>query len=329
MREEEFIVPDGTQGRLDSVLTELLSQSAEDSTRMLSRSQVKKRIDDGAILLNGIPAPKGGMVVEAGDEIAILQYRSGDEIQLEPYEFPVTVLHEEEHFAVIDKPSGLTTHPGAGTGSKTLMNALVCCGVIDPAKFPGSPRPGIVHRLDKDTSGVMIIAKTPTALRELSLQFQERKTYKEYCALALRKPRGGTPFDAGDSGVIEQPIGRDPHNRLKMCIRDDGRSAVTEWEVLERMTNAFLLKLVIHSGRTHQIRVHLESVGSGVLGDVLYGNYVTLSQDAKDSIEILGRQALHAREIHFYHPIDHSEVSFQSEIPEDMSSCLKRLRGPL
>lgn len=172
----------------------------------------------------------------------------------------------------------------------------------------------------------MVVAKSQQMLTNLSHQFQERTTHKEYIALALRKERGGTPFDLADTGTIQYPLGRDPKNPLRMAIVPKGKSANTEWRVLERFRHAVLLEIIITTGRTHQIRVHLEAIGSGVIGDSEYGNFDTLPKALVSTALTLGRQALHAKLLSFDHPKTGERMSIEAPIPDDMKSCIERFR---
>ena len=323
MKEVEITVPAGYEGRIDQLLPELL-QSQQNI--QMSRSQLKRRIENGLVLLNGIPVSKGGIHIADGDECTLLEWQDNPNALLEPYDRSLPVLFQDDSIAVIEKPPYLTVHPGAGTGNETLMNCLIGMGIIEPASFPGNPRPGIVHRLDRDTSGLLIVARTLQAHAHLSTQFQERTLTKRYRALVLRKMRGGQLLDHTESGTITAPIGRDPLHRVKMCVREDGRSARTDWTIEERLSDAYLVLLTIHSGRTHQIRVHLESIGSGVLGDQVYGCFDTLSSRSQSIVSQLGRQALHACELHFQHPTSHEQLSFFSELPNDMATALSAFR---
>lgn len=323
MKEVEITVPAGYEGRIDQLLPELL-QSQQNI--QMSRSQLKRRIENGLVLLNGIPVSKGGIHIADGDECTILEWQDNPNALLEPYDRSLPVLFQDDSIAVIEKPPYLTVHPGAGTGNETLMNCLIGMGIIEPVSFPGNPRPGIVHRLDRDTSGLLIVARTLQAHAHLSTQFQERTLTKRYRALVLRKMRGGQLLDDTESGTITAPIGRDPLHRVKMCVREDGRSARTDWTIEERLSDAYLVLLTIHSGRTHQIRVHLESIGSGVLGDQVYGCFDTLSSRSQSIVSQLGRQALHACELHFQHPTSHEQLSFFSELPNDMATALSAFR---
>lgn len=323
MKEVEITVPAGYEGRIDQLLPELLRLQMREE---ISRSQLKRRIENGLVLLNGIPISKGGIHITEGDECTILEWQDNPNALLEPYDISVPILFQDDAIAVVEKPPRLTVHPGAGTGNETLMNCLIGMGIIKPANFPGNPRPGIVHRLDRDTSGLLVVARTLQAHAHLSIQFQERSLTKRYRALVLRKMRGGQELDSSESGTISAPIGRDPLHRVKMCVRDDGRSARTDWTIEERLSDAYLVLLTIHSGRTHQIRVHLESIGSGVLGDQVYGCFDTLSSRSQSIISQLDRQALHACELHFQHPTSHEKISFFSELPNDIQTALSVFR---
>ncbi|MEW6185331.1 MAG: RluA family pseudouridine synthase [Thermodesulfobacteriota bacterium] len=287
-----------------------------------SRSQIKKWIDEGRLSVNG-RAEKGGYRLKEGD---CLTFSPGEPVPLSltPEAIPLKIVFEDQDLLVLDKPAGLVVHPAAGNFSGTLVHALLHhCS--DLSGIGGVMRPGIVHRLDKDTSGLMVVAKNDSSHQDLIRQFQKGGISKEYQALVWGGP-------AILSGRIEKPIGRHPVHRKKMAVNEkQGKAALTEWEVLERFSaGVSLLKLIIKTGRTHQIRVHLSSQGWPVVGDPLYGGKKSGLVRDKELPEALAslmtRQLLHAYRLAFYHPTQGNLLDFSSCLPEDMEAALKVLR---
>ena len=288
----------------------------------LSRSQAKKWIEEKAIQLNQKPA-KPSFHVRAGDLI------SGTLPEPKPLSFmpealPITVLYEDASIIVVDKPAGMVVHPAYGNPSGTLVNALVhhC---KDLGGINGVLRPGIVHRLDKDTSGVMVVAKNDEAYHHLIRQFKNRAVEKVYVALAYGNVRQ-------EEGTIDSAIGRHPSERKRMSTRTrKGRPAVTQWKVIERFHGFTFLEIHPQTGRTHQIRVHLSSVGHPLLGDPVYGRKGrpgTLRDPVlRGCVERMGRQALHAQRLGFIHPRTGERVEFTSPLPVDMREVLEWLRS--
>jgi 23S rRNA pseudouridine1911/1915/1917 synthase len=233
------------------------------------------------------------------------------------------VLHEDADLMVVDKPAGLVVHPGAGATTGTLVNALLY-HATSLSGVGGVLRPGIVHRLDKGTSGLLVVAKNDPAHRALQEQFAGRTVEKDYLALVLGVPRAR-------QGSIDKPIGRDPGDRKKMSVRAAlGREARSSWAVVEAMDGAALLKVRIHTGRTHQIRVHLASRGHPVAGDVTYGGLRTpgsRSSEARAALRSLARPALHAARLSFIHPTTGVRMTFEAPLPVDLAEVLDRLRA--
>jgi len=286
----------------------------------LSRSQVPKALAAGRVLLNG-RAPKASGRLKAGDEV-LLELPEPAVSEVEPEDIPLQIVYEDGCLLVIDKPPGLVVHPGAGNRRGTLVNALLhhC---RDLSGIGGVLRPGIVHRLDKDTSGLMIIAKSDPVHRALAEQFQTRRVEKLYLALVYGDVKG-------EEGVIDLPVGRHPVDRKKMSTRSRrGKSAVTRWTVRERYGAATLLAAAIETGRTHQIRVHLTALGYPVVGDRVYGNQKRIMEIAdpglRSPLRKMMRQALHAGHIAFNHPGDGHRMSFSSPLPPDMAELCRLL----
>lgn len=280
-----------------------------------SRSSLGKHIRSGHILVNSNQV-KPGVKLHLGDIVTVeLPAPEKSGLVAQPVDF--LILFEDEGLLVISKPPGLVVHPAAGHADSTLVNGLL----HRYAHLPGeSSRPGIVHRLDKDTSGIMLVAKTEKMLRLLAAAFKERRIHKTYHALLLRCPKDM-------AGRVVAPIGRHPVNRKKMAIRNvSGRYAATSWKIVEQFplssTSLCLAEIIIETGRTHQIRVHLASVGSPVAGDILYGGKVADKAGVR-----IDRQFLHASTISFIHPETGDDCSFTAPLWEDMALALKQLRG--
>jgi len=235
---------------------------------------------------------------------------------------PLAVVFEDRHLLVLDKPAGLVVHPGAGRASGTLVNALLH-HVKDLSGVGGVLRPGIVHRLDRGTSGLLVVAKDDATHRALAAQFAARGVEKEYLALVLGIP-------SPRQGVIEEPIGRHPVQRRRMAVRAGGRAARSSYRVVESFDGAALVRVAIHTGRTHQIRVHLSSIGHPVASDDTYGGTRTPSgrrASTRQALASLRRPALHAARLAFDHPRDGRRLSFESPLPPDIEGVLAVLRA--
>jgi 23S rRNA pseudouridine1911/1915/1917 synthase len=282
-----------------------------------SRSQIQQWIRSGRVSVNGLRV-KTGYKVRLGDLVA-LEIPPKIETSLQPENIPLTVLYEDEYIAVINKPAGLVCHAGAGVRSGTLVNALLHrFGSLSA----GEPhRPGIVHRLDKSTSGLMIIAKCNFAHRALAAQFKSREIKKEYLALTYGHPRP-------PKGTIDLPLGRDPRERKKISARAKRtRSAITHYTTEKEYPQMALLRIRIETGRTHQIRVHLAHKGHPIVGDTLYGGNRArnLPQRLRPVIDDLARVFLHATRLEFRHPKSLEWISFESPLPGELDEVLTRL----
>jgi 23S rRNA pseudouridine1911/1915/1917 synthase len=299
--------------RLDRFLSEQFSE--------MSRTQIQKMIESQQILVEG-------KVVKAsyrirGDEHIQLSRRESDHSTVEAEPIPLNIVYEDEDLAVIDKPAGMVVHRGAGVRSGTLVNALLHHFEV-LSGFGGADRPGIVHRLDKQTSGLIVVARNDFCHRRLSEQFQSRQVIKKYVALV----HGIFGQDAGD---INSPIGRDRFRRIKMTTRATrSRPAETHYRVLERFPKFTLVQLHIKTGRTHQIRVHLSSIKHPVVGDTLYGAAARIIVSGNRSLETLDRNFLHAASLEFLHPRTQEPLRFTAELPEELTglllSCVKASR---
>lgn len=252
--------------------------------------------------------------VKAGDIIA-LQIPPPVSLKIKPVSMKLDILYEDEHLTVINKPAGLVVHPGAGKEEDTLVHGLLY-HCTDLSGIGGTVRPGIVHRLDKDTSGIMIVAKNDLSHNNLMIQFKERRVQKTYLALV----KG----DMNDlSGVVQTQLGRHPVHRKKMAVVTTGRHAVTEWKRLRHSQTASLVSVQLHTGRTHQIRVHMAHIGHPLLGDSLYGGPMTIHMNGKEIKA--ARQALHSYRLSILHPLSQEPMEWTAEPPEDMRELINIL----
>ena len=304
-------VPIGLAGhRFDQALAELFPD--------FSRSRLTVMVKDGAIMLDGrLAQPKTKLL--GGETIAARLTAREEESAFQPEAVALNVLHEDDALIVLDKPAGLVVHPAAGNWSGTLLNGLL---FRNPA-VSHLPRAGIVHRLDKDTSGVMVAAKTEAAQTSLVRQLQARTMKRIYVALV----RGKLTKD----GRVATPIGRHPHHRTRMAVvkeHEAGKPAFTHYRVLERFAFHTLVECRLETGRTHQIRVHMQSIGYPLEGDTVYGPTMTgIDDDVRAVIREFGRQALHARKLSFDHPAEGIERTFEAPIPDDMREFIDFAAG--
>ena len=292
------------------------------SEAALSRSQVKYAIEEGNVLVND-NVPKVSQKLKENDVI-ILSKKPPIEAKAVAQEKPLNIVYEDEAIIVINKPAGMVVHPAPGNPDNTLVNALLF-HCHDLSGIGGVLRPGIVHRLDKDTSGLIVAAKSNEAHRHLSAQFEQHDVHKKYLALVWGDVKG-------NHGEIVEPVGRHPVNRKKMSTKSKhGRGALTLWKVRERYGVATLLDVEIKTGRTHQIRVHLSDRGYPVVGDAVYGNSVKIRTIAdpllKARLKEFNRQALHAAHLSFIHPVRGERVVFTAGMPEDMAGLCAQLRS--
>lgn len=305
----EFVVgPDGAGSRLDVFLA--------GSVDGLSRNRAQRAIEDGDVIVNGSLA-KSGLKLRAGDRVD-LELPEPPPTDLVAEDLPLQVIHEDEHVVVLEKPAGLVVHPGAGVPSGTLANRLAWR--YGTAMGGDAWRPGIVHRLDRDTTGLMVVARTPAALASLSAQFQARTVTKRYLAMVYGRM-------TANEGRCEQPIGRHPQIRVRMAIAREGRGrpALTIYRVLERFAETTLLDVNIRTGRTHQIRVHLAAAGYAVLADETYAKARSKglrSAQLRARVDGLGRQFLHAAFLAFDHPSTGARLEFNSTLPEPLAGFL-------
>ncbi len=289
----------------------------------LTRTRAARLIDEGNVLVDGRPC-RAGQKMKAGAEVALELPDVKPYLAALPEDIPLNVVYEDVSLIVIDKPAGMVVHPAAGHYEGTLVNALLF-HCRDLSGIGGELRPGIVHRLDKDTSGLLVAAKSDGAHAALAAQFKRHQVKKTYLAVVCGQPRT-------EGGRIETSIGRHPSDRKKMSTRSDrGRSAITVWRVRERYRETALLEVDIETGRTHQIRVHLADIGHPVVGDSVYGRAGGISaiKDAatRRLVKTFPRQALHAWRLAFTHPTDESGMTFVSPLPKDMAELCAALKG--
>ena len=293
-----------------------------------TRNKIQQAAKQGHIWVNGAKV-KQNYKVKAGDEVKVLFEHPPYEFLLTPEDIPLDIVYEDETLLVVNKPAGMVVHPGHGNYSGTLINALV--HHLDNLPNNSSERPGLVHRIDKDTSGLLVIAKTEEAMTHLAQQFFEKSSEREYLALVWGNV-------AEEEGTVEGHIGRNPKNRLQMVVfpeGDDGKEAVTHYKVLERFGYVTLVSCKLETGRTHQIRVHMKYIGHTLFNDERYGGdkilkgttFTKYKQFVENAFKILPRQALHAKTLGFEHPVTGKFMRFDSELPEDMVNCIEKWRG--
>ena len=287
--------------RLDKALVELVPE--------LSRSYLQQLLAQGFIRLNGAPGLKPAHKVKAGDGLTVEIRPTQQSQAFKPEPVPVPVVYEDEHLLVVNKPAGLVVHPAPGNSSGTLLNGLMA----RDARALLLPRAGIVHRLDKDTSGLMVVARDRATMDALVRLIAERQVSRQYLALAHRAWQGAP------HRTVDAPIGRDPRNRLRMAVVDlaqhAGKPARTDLDRLDGHGEGCLVRCTLHTGRTHQIRVHMASIGHPLVADALYGGAAAAG---------LQRQALHAFRLAFVHPVTGQPLQFHAPLPEDMQQALRQ-----
>ncbi len=302
------VTDDGDGVRLDRFLVSVLAEH--------SRSQIQRLIKDGHVQVGGRPA-KANQAVKTGQLVAVHAPAPIDPVP-RPEALPLPILYQDEDLIVVDKPAGMVVHPAAGHESGTLVNALLH-HVTDLSGIGGEKRPGIVHRLDRGTSGLMVVAKHDIAHEELARQFHDREVEKEYLALVWGEVQAGRRIDA--------PIGRDPAVRKKMSARARrSREAVTRITKAQHFGRVLTLaRVAIHTGRTHQIRVHLSAIGHPIVGDSLYGGIHRRVQGDLRAVTHLDRPFLHAARLAFTHPSEGRRMEFESPLPDDLQRVLDEL----
>jgi 23S rRNA pseudouridine1911/1915/1917 synthase len=299
------------QERIDQALVKLMPE--------YSRTQIKTWIEAGEVLMGGKPV-KAKTRLKGGETISV-DLSLPSQVQWEAQHIPLTIVHEDEALLIINKPVGMVVHPGAGNADRTLLNAILHHA---PA-LQSLPRAGILHRLDKDTSGLLVIAKTRAALKDISHQLKKRTLIREYQAIVYGKIISG--------GTVDAPVGRHPIKRKRMSVTESGRDAVTHYRVAEKYRAQTRLKIRLETGRTHQIRVHMAHIRHPIVGDTTYGGRTLLSKGmSPELIEALRkfkRQALHAFALGLVHPLTHEMMRWEIELPDDMQQLVHLLKEDL
>ena len=290
-----------------------------------TRNKIQQAAKAGSIFVND-QAVKSNYRVKGGDQVRVLFHHPPYENLLTPEDLPIEIIYEDDSLVVVNKAAGMVVHPGHGNYSGTLVNALLHHFNHLPAN--SNQRPGLVHRIDKDTSGLLVIAKTEEAMTHLAQQFFEKSSDREYIALVWGDM-------AQDKGTIEGHIGRHPKNRLQMTVfpeGDQGKPAITHYEVLERLRYVTLIKCRLETGRTHQIRAHMKHLGHPLFNDARYGGDVILKgthfskykQFIDNCFSVLPRQALHAKTLGFVHPVKNEKMFFEAPLPEDFEAAITK-----
>lgn len=315
-----FVVTAGQQPlRIDKFLMHLVPNA--------TRNKIQNAASDGNIYVNDVPV-KSNYKVKPGDVVRILLPYPPFENRIDPEDIPLDIVYEDDALIVINKPPGLVVHPGHGNYTGTLVNALAFH--FGNLPLNSSERPGLVHRIDKDTSGLLVVAKTEHAMAHLAKQFEKKTSEREYVALVWGNVKE-------DEGTVVGNIARHPKDRMQMSVYEDeniGKPAVTHYKVLERFGYVTLVSCHLETGRTHQIRVHMKYIGHTLFNDARYGGDVILKgttftkykQFVENCFKILPRQALHAKTLGFIHPVTKQKMQFDSPIPDDMQQCIEKWR---
>jgi 23S rRNA pseudouridine1911/1915/1917 synthase len=316
-----FEVPKGQELlRIDKFLMQVVANT--------TRNKIQKAADNGDIYVNDIPV-KSNYRVKPLDVVRILLPHPPFENRIDPEDIPLDIVYEDDALLLINKPAGLVVHPGHGNYTGTLVNALAFH--FQNLPLNSSERPGLVHRIDKDTSGLLVIAKTEAAMTHLAKQFEAKTSEREYIALVWGIVKE-------DEGTIVGNIARHPRDRMQMSVYADpeiGKPAITHYKVIERLTYVTLVSCTLETGRTHQIRVHMKHLGHTLFNDERYGGNLILKgttftkykQFVDNCFKILPRQALHAKTLGFVHPTTGEMMRFDTELPEDMRLCIEKWRG--
>lgn len=309
--------------RVDKFMCEKLPHS--------SRNRIQRAADSGFVHVND-RLVKSNYKVRAGDVVTLMLDRPRHDSTIEPEEMPLDIVYEDDQLMVVNKPAGLVVHPGAGNFHGTLVNAIAWHMKDVPSYDPNNPEVGLVHRIDKDTSGLLVVAKTPEAKTSLSVQFFNKTTHRSYNALVWG-------HFTEDEGRIEGNIARDPKDRLRMTVMAPdsgiGKPAVTHYRVIERFGYVTLIECILETGRTHQIRAHMKHIGHPLFGDERYGGCEILRGNRSTSyrafiqncFKLCNRQALHARTLGFVHPKTHQQMDFTSDLPTDLEALIEKWRA--
>lgn len=317
-----FVADKGQQMlRVDKFLTDRIEKT--------SRNRVQQAADANCVIVNGKPV-KSSYKVKPGDVVSVVMDRPRYDFEIIAQDIPLDIVYEDDALLVVNKPAGLVVHPGHGNYSGTLVNALAWHFKDNPDYDVSDPRLGLVHRIDKDTSGLLVVAKTPDAKTALGAQFFNKTTRREYVAMVW----GDFPEK---KGTIVGKIGRNPKNKLQMAVlpEGEGKHAVTHYEVIESFGYVSVVKCVLETGRTHQIRVHMLSQGHPLFNDTRYGGdkilkgttFAKYRQFVDNCFAVCPRQALHARTLGFKHPVTGEEMNFECPLPDDMSGLIEKWRA--
>jgi 23S rRNA pseudouridine1911/1915/1917 synthase len=306
--------------RIDKFLMQLMPN--------VTRNKIQKAAENGDIYVNDVPV-KSNYKVKPMDVVRILLAHPPFENRVDPENIPLDIVYEDDVLLLINKPAGLVVHPGHGNYTGTLVNALAYH--FENLPLNSSDRPGLVHRIDKDTTGLLVIAKTEQALTHLALQFEKKTSEREYVAMVWGNVKE-------DEGTVEGYIGRHMKDRMQMMVYDDpekGKPAVTHYKVIERFGYVTLISCILETGRTHQIRAHMKSIGHPLFNDARYGGDLILKgttftkykQFIDNCFKIMPRQALHAKTLGFVHPKTNEMMRFDTELPQDMKDLIEKWRG--
>ncbi|MCB0346949.1 MAG: RluA family pseudouridine synthase [Bdellovibrionales bacterium] len=314
--------------RLDTALLEVLESAARSdeelgqwfSEQAVTRSKLSRWISQGFVLNEQGGEVKAGQRIKRAVTLRLLPpVEAGPELEPDP-SVKLNIVYEDGAVLVLNKQAGLVVHPGAGNANGTLVNGLLAYLGKELEGSGGESRPGLVHRLDKDTSGLMVVAKTPRSYQRLVEQFVDRSISRTYLALVGRDPKG--------TNTINNPIGRDPNNRVKMaCDVPGAKESITVWKIDTALKHGLLLRIKLQTGRTHQIRVHLRLRGAPVVGDPVYGLDESVVPSLRSRARAFGRQALHAAELSFIHPESGERVDFVAPMPPDMAELVEEFNS--
>ena len=305
--------------RIDRFLTDKLANA--------TRNRIQNAIDEGQVMINGRPT-KSNYKIKPGDLITVMMEEPKRDFEVLPEAIPLDIIYEDDSLLIVNKPAGMVVHPAHGNWSGTLVNALTYHFSTLPELPGNSGRPGLVHRIDKDTSGLLVIAKSEKTMTHLAKQFFEHSITRTYIALVWGEP-------TEDRGTINAPIGRSAKNRKTMEVYPDGsqgKNAITHWKVLRRLRYVSLVQCNLETGRTHQIRAHMKYLGHPLFNDAMYGGdivrkgtqFAKYKTFIKNCFELLPRQALHAKSLGFVHPASREFMEFECDLPADMAELLKK-----